>query len=220
MGFKEGIDAASYSDSNKKLYMLNGDQYVRLSFFVGSSATMDPGYPKPISNWRYLPSEFHRGIDAAFYSDSNKKLYMLDGDQYVRLSFVVGGSATMDPGYPKPISNWRYLPSEFHRGIDAAFYSDSNKKLYMLDGDQYVRLSFVVGGSATMDPGYPKPISNWRYLPSEFHRGIDAAFYSDSNKKLYMLDGDQYVRLSFVVGGSATMDPGYPKPISNWRGLP
>jgi hypothetical protein len=53
-----------------------------------------------------------------------------------------------------------------------------------------------------------------------FTENIDAAFYSDSNKKLYMLDGSQYVRLSFVVGGNASMDSGYPKPISNWSGLP
>jgi len=31
--------------------MLNGSQYVRLSFVVGNGASMHPGYPKEIITW-------------------------------------------------------------------------------------------------------------------------------------------------------------------------
>lgn len=53
-----------------------------------------------------------------------------------------------------------------------------------------------------------------------FTADIDAAFLSDVDNKLYLLKGDQYVRLSFVVGEGATMDEGYPQPIADWTGLP
>jgi hypothetical protein len=108
----------------------------------------------------------------------------------------------------------------FTSDIDAAFLSDVDNKLYLLKGDQYVRLSFVVGEGATMDEGYPQPIADWTGLPANFTSDIDAAFLSDVDNKLYLLKGDQYVRLSFVVGEGATMDEGYPQPIADWTGLP
>ncbi|MER5176456.1 MAG: hemopexin repeat-containing protein [Candidatus Nitrosocosmicus sp.] len=49
---------------------------------------------------------------------------------------------------------------------------------------------------------------------------IDAAFLNGYDNKLDLLKGDQYVRLTFIVGQGATMDQGYPQPISNWLGLP
>ncbi|WP_458720266.1 hemopexin repeat-containing protein [Candidatus Nitrosocosmicus sp. R] len=52
------------------------------------------------------------------------------------------------------------LAHNFTSDIDASFLSEDNK-LYLLKGDQYVRLTFYVGQGATMDSGYPQPISNW-----------------------------------------------------------
>lgn len=49
----------------------------------------------------------------------------------------------------------------FTSDIDAAFLSDVDNKLYLLKGDQYVRLTFVVGEGASMDEGYPQPIADW-----------------------------------------------------------
>ncbi len=53
------------------------------------------------------------------------------------------------------------LAQNFTSDIDTAFLSEDNNKLYLLKGDQYVRLTFYVGQGATMDSGYPQPISNW-----------------------------------------------------------
>ena len=53
------------------------------------------------------------------------------------------------------------LAQNFTSDIDASFLSEENNKLYLLKGDQYVRLTFYVGQGASMDSGYPQPISNW-----------------------------------------------------------
>ena len=55
----------------------------------------------------------------------------------------------------------RSLAQNFTSDIDASFLSEEDNKLYLLKGDQYVRLTFYVGQGATMDSGYPQPISNW-----------------------------------------------------------
>jgi len=52
-----------------------------------------------------------------------------------------------------------------------------------------------------------------------FTSNIDAAFLSEDDDKLYLLKGDQYVRLTFIVEMGAPMDEGYPQPLSNWVGL-
>lgn len=59
-----------------------------------------------------------------------------------------------------------------------------------------------------------------RSFAQMFASNIDAAFLSETDNKLYLLKGDQYVRLTFIVGEGAQMDEGYPQPISNWVGLP
>ena len=173
------------------------------------------------SIWFYklADEDFTKDIDAAFFVDQDDptkdKAYMLKGGQYVRLPFVVGGSTAVENGYPKSIANW-HLDPNFESDIDAAFFSKKREKLYMLKGDQYIRLPFVPGDTTEMDEGYPKPISNWGGLPPAFQSDIDAAFLSDKRDKLYMLKGDEYVRLTFIVGQGAEMDAGYPKYISDW----
>jgi hypothetical protein len=49
--FTSNIDASFLSEEDNKLYFLKGDQYVRLTFYVGQGAMMNSGYPQPISNW-------------------------------------------------------------------------------------------------------------------------------------------------------------------------
>ena len=53
------------------------------------------------------------------------------------------------------------LAQNFTSNIDASFLSEEDNKLYLLKGDQYVRLTFCVGQGAMMNSGYPQPISNW-----------------------------------------------------------
>ena len=259
--FTQGIEAAVWRESNDKIYLFKGSQYVRVT-----DTTMDEGYPKSIAgNWKGLPSSFTNGIGAALMHRDRKALYLFDGNDYARMSegepclmasnsdrlcaftplhwswgaFMTKIDAAVwrgdnnkaylfskdwyvrysnidegiDEGYPQKIAgNWNGLPDDFASGIDAALYRNSNSKLYFFKGDKYVRLT-----GSTMDEGYPKPIAgNWHGLPASFQQGIDAAFLRESNGKIYMFKGNQYVRLT-----ETEMDAGYPKPIAgNWAGLP
>lgn len=259
--FTSGIEAAVWRESNDKIYLFKGSEYVRLT-----DTTMDDGYPKPIAgHWKGLPSSFTNGIgaalmhrdrgalylfdtteyarmsegvpclmasnsavlcdytplhwswgafmtkiDAAVWRGDNNKAYLFSKDWYVRYSNIDDG---IDEGYPKKLAgNWHGLPDDFASGIDAALYRTSNDKLYFFKGNKYVRLT-----ESTVDDGYPKTIAgNWHGLPASFEQGIDAAFLRESNGKIYMFKGNQYVRLT-----ETEVDAGFPKPIAgNWPGLP
>jgi hypothetical protein len=194
--------------SGSKCYFFASDQYIRVSRGDTGAGTVDPGYPAPISNWRW-GSFGQNGIDAALYSGT--KCYFFAGDQYIRVTRGDTGAGTVDPGYPAPISNWGW--GSFGRnGIDAALYS--GPKCYFFAGDQYIRVTRGNTGPGTVDSGYPAPISSWGW--GSFGRnGIDAALYSGS--KCYFFAGDQYIRVTRGNTGPGSFDPGYPAPIASWR---
>lgn len=200
--YQDSIDAALWRESNGKIYMFHGNQYVRLT-----DTTVDAGYPQPIAgNWNGLPADFTDGIDAAFWHKTKDKIYMFKGDKYARLT-----DTTMDAGYPKPIAgNWHDIPSEFEEGIDAVFMHHGTNKIYMFKGDQFIRLT-----DTTMDPGYPKPIKgNFKGIPAHMEDGIQAALWRGSNDKLYLFDRHSrrtltdYVRFSDIT---QPIDAGYPQ---------
>jgi hypothetical protein len=199
-------NAALYSKS--KCYFFADGTYIRVTRGDTGPGTIDAGYPAKISNWKW--GEFGKnGIDAALYSGS--KCYFFSGDQYIRVTRGDTGPGTIDAGYPAHISNWKW--GEFGKnGIDAALYSGS--KCYFFSGDQYIRVTRGDTGPGTIDAGYPAHISNWKW--GEFGKnGIDAALYSGS--KCYFFCGDQYIRVTRGTTGPGTIDPGYPRPLSEWR---
>lgn len=205
--FYAGIDAVFIREDNGKIYMFKGDQYVRLS---NVGAGVDAGYPKPIAgNWPGMPADFNSGIDAALWRQSNGKIYFFKGPQYVRFTNVTDG---VDAGYPKPIAgNWPGLPADFNAGIDAALLRKDNSKIYLFKNDQYVCYTNVDAG---LDAGYPKPIAdNWPGLPDKFKEGIDAAFWRNSDSRIYFFKNKRknghlygsFVRFTKVSDG---VDPG------------
>jgi hypothetical protein len=201
----KAIGAALYSGS--KCYFFRGKRYIRVTRGDTGPGTVDAGYPAPISNWGW-GSFGATGIDAALYSGS--KCYFFKGNQYIRVTRGDTGPGTVDPGYPKPISNWGW-GSFGANGIDAALYSGS--KCYFFKGNQYIRVTRGETGPGTVDAGYPKPISNWGW-GSFGANGIDDALYSGS--KCYFFKGTKYIRVTRGDTGPGTVDSGYPASISNW----
>jgi Hemopexin len=204
-----GVGAALYSGS--KTYFFDGERYIRVTRGQTGPGTVDAGYPADISNWGWPAGFGQFGIDAAL--DSGSKAYFFDGARYIRVTRGETGPGTVDAGYPADISNWGWPAGFGESGIDAAL--DSGSKAYFFDGARYIRVTRGETGPGTVDPGYPKPITQWGW-PGRFGRfGIDAALYSGS--KAYFFDGHEYIRVTRGETGPGTVDPGYPADISNWN---
>ncbi|MCH2231832.1 MAG: hemopexin repeat-containing protein [Crocinitomicaceae bacterium] len=235
--FESGIDAALWSDTNKKVYLFKGSEYVRIDPF--NDWDVEPGYPKPISgNWPGFPSNFTNGVDSAVWNSKNNRIYFFKDDEYIRVN--PSNSWNVDTGYPKSISgNWSALTNNgFDADLDAMLWSGTNKKVYAFKGEDYVRLDPF--DSWNTNSGYPAIIarqrignrpdlkevfahldidSNWPGFPSSFGQDLDAALHSQKNNKAYFFKGSQYVRVS--PNNNWEMDSGYPKNIAgNWDGLP
>ena len=152
-------------------YFFSGNKYIRVTRGNIGPGSMDPGYPAPIANWNWGTFGAN-GIDAALWSGS--VCYFFSGNQYIRVTRGDTGPGTMDPGYPKPISNWNWGAFGAN-GIDAALYSGS--KCYFFKGNQYIRVSRSDMGPGILDPGYPASISNWNWGTFGVN-GIKGALYS------------------------------------------
>ncbi|XP_060897524.1 matrix metalloproteinase-24 [Labrus mixtus] len=109
-------------------------------------------------------------------------------------------------GYPMQIDQfWKGLPPR----IDAA-YERSDGKFVFFKGDKY-----WVFKEVTAEPGYPHSLVELgSCLPKD---GIDTALRWEPVGKTYFFKGDQYWRYNEE---KRTADPGYPKPITVWKGIP
>eukprot|EP00064_Thunnus_orientalis_P004127 superscaffoldBa00000365_g4138 len=110
------------------------------------------------------------------------------------------------PGYPMLISVfWRGLPPK----IDAV-YENSEGKFVFFKGKQ-----FWVFKDTVLQSGYPKDITQFGHgMPAQ---SIETAVWWEDVAKTYFFKGDRYWRYNEEM---RTMDPGYPKPITVWRGVP
>ena len=189
-------------------YFFSGNEYIRVRRGDTGPGAVDSGYPAPISRWNWGAFGAN-GIDAALYSGS--KCYFFSGKEYIRVTRGDTGPGTVDPGYPAPISNWRWGAFGAN-GIDAALWS--GYVCYFFSGKEYIRVRRGDTGPGTVDPGYPAPISRWNWGAFGAN-GIDGALYSGS--VCYFFSGTEYIRVSRGPQGPGFMDPGYPAPISRWN---
>ncbi|CAH1984953.1 unnamed protein product [Acanthoscelides obtectus] len=127
--------------------------------------------------------------------------YVFKGDKYYKLT-----EESIAPGYPKKISdNWPGLPGN----IDAAF-TYKNGKTYFFKGSKYWRYK-----GKKMDGLYPKDISEgFTGIPDD----LDAALVWSGNGKIYFYKGGKFWR--FDPSQRPPVKSTYPKPISNWEGVP
>jgi len=128
--------------------------------------------------------------------------YAFLGSQYWKLT-----DTSVEPGYPRSISSdWDGLPGN----LDASF-TWTNGKTYFFKGSKYWRFSDV----GQMDAGYPKELDKgFSGIPN----GVDAAFVWPVNNKIYFFKDSIYWK--FDPDSSPPVDPSYPRPISNWDGIP
>lgn len=139
-------------------------------------------------------------IDAIF-NTADGSTYAFKGDKYYRLT----ENAVAD-GYPKLISEaWPGLPSN----LDAAF-TYKNGKTYFFKGSKYWRYN-----GRTLDGDYPKEINEgFTGIPNN----IDAAMVWGGNGKIYFYKGSKFWRFDPLK--RPPVKSTYPKPISNWEGIP
>ncbi|XP_055700592.1 matrix metalloproteinase-2 isoform X4 [Phlebotomus papatasi] len=139
-------------------------------------------------------------IDAIFNS-ADGMTYAFKGNMYYRLT-----ESAVAEGYPKPISEgWPGLPGN----IDAAF-TYKNGKTYFFQGSKYWRYN-----GRNIDGDYPKLISEgFTGIPDN----IDAALVWGGNGKIYFYKGTRFWRFDPLK--RPPVKSTYPKPISNWEGVP
>ncbi|XP_055530959.1 matrix metalloproteinase-14 isoform X2 [Wyeomyia smithii] len=139
-------------------------------------------------------------IDAIFNS-ADGSTYAFKGDSYYKFT-----DNAIAPGYPKKISDgWPGLPGN----IDAAF-TYKNGKTYFFQGTKYWRYS-----GRQVDGDYPKEISEgFTGIPDH----LDAVLVWGGNGKIYFYKGSKFWRFDPLK--RPPVKSTYPKPISNWEGLP
>ena len=210
--FGEGIDAALWNGKSDRIYMFRGSEFLRID--PAANWSVEPQYVKPIKgNWPGFPEEFEENLDAAFWSDTNNKVYFFKGSEYLRVDPNNGWN--VDANYPKPIAgNWPGFPANFANGVDAAIWNGKNNKIYFFKDDEYIRIN--PSNSWNVEAGYPKPISgNWLGLDNNFTSDIGAVLWSGTNNKIYFFKGEDYVRVD--PNNNWNQDPGYPKLIATNR---
>jgi len=137
----------------------------------------------------------------AIVTVEDNSTYVFKGKQYYKLT-----DDSVEDGYPRDISrDWDGLPGN----IDAGF-TWKNGKTYLFSKDQYWRFT-----NKNRDSGYPKPISKGFAGIPNF---IDAAFVWSGNGLIYFFKNGDYYR--FNPEERPPVKSTYPKPISNWEGIP
>lgn len=139
-------------------------------------------------------------------------------DAYV---FKINANFVMDPSYPKLISNvfrgWNGITfMSLPNNLDTVLYVPDNDVTYFFKNNLYWRSSKLY----QLDPGYPRLVSeNFKGLDYDngFNGKLDASFVWSGNRRVYFVEGDRYWRYDFDLG---SIEPGYPKRLSIWRGLP
>ncbi|XP_055920661.1 matrix metalloproteinase-19 isoform X1 [Eupeodes corollae] len=193
------------------VFKLDSDDVLAIQALYGKKTNQGGGggsIPKTTQKPSIIPTRPHDDsilckdpkIDALFNSHDGLT-YALKGQMYYKLT-----ENSVADGYPKYISEgWPGLPGD----IDAAF-TYKNGKTYFFKGTKYWRYS-----GRQVDGEYPKEISEgFTGVPDH----LDAAMVWGGNGKIYFYKGSKFWRFDPLK--RPPVKSTYPKPISNWEGLP
>ena len=175
-------------------YAFLGSQYWKLT-----ETSVEPGYPRSISSdWDGLPGN----LDASF-TWTNGKTYFFKGSKYWRFSDV----DKMDSGYPKNLEEgFSGVPND----LDAAFVWPVNDKIYFFKDSTYWK--FDPDSSPSVDPSYPRPISNWVGIPNN----LDSALQYKNGKSYFFKNGRYYRFDDKVFTLDMNADPSFPRETGFW----
>lgn len=133
---------------------------------------------------------------------------MLRGEMFVfkgRWFWRVRHNRVLD-NYPMPIGHfWRGLPSDI-----SAAYERQDGRFVFFKGDRYWLFR-----EANLEPGYPQPLTSYG-LGIPYDR-IDTAIWWEPTGHTFFFQEDRYWRFNEETQRG---DPGYPKSISVWQGIP
>uniref|UniRef100_F6TST8 Matrix metallopeptidase 15 n=1 Tax=Monodelphis domestica TaxID=13616 RepID=F6TST8_MONDO len=118
-----------------------GDQY-----WLFREANLESGYPQPLTSYG-LGIPYDR-IDTAIWWEPTGHTFFFQEDRYWRFN---EDTQRGDPGYPKPISVWKGVPSS----PKGAFLSNDAAYTYFYKGTKYWKFD---NERLRMEPGYPKSI--------------------------------------------------------------
>ncbi|XP_067911635.1 matrix metalloproteinase-17 [Heterodontus francisci] len=102
---------------------------------------------------------------------------------------------------------WRGLPSNMD-GVDSVYERTADHKIVFFKGERYWLFK-----DNNVEESYPRFITDFGLSV----RSIDAAFVCPHNDKTYFFKDNQYWRYDDHL---RKMDPGYPKDMVLWKGLP
>jgi len=158
-----------------------------------------------------LPEEWHKGIDAAFYNEPEKKVYLFKGDSYLRFT---PNSESIDKEYPKLIKTWiKDLPADWQQGyIDAAFFNPLSHEITLFKGDSFLQLS---SKKMTINKNSLRKLTSLENWPFGWGSGnIDAADFNTKERMIYLFRGKEYLRIPYkgksIIG---EVESGYPQSI-------
>uniref|UniRef100_A0A8C8VK35 Peptidase metallopeptidase domain-containing protein n=1 Tax=Pelusios castaneus TaxID=367368 RepID=A0A8C8VK35_9SAUR len=154
--------------------------FKRQRFWVFADTQVDRGSPRPTTDLGLPPGVT---VEAAFVWGHNGKTYFFEGTRYWRFDDWAG---TVEPGYPRPLTLWKGVPS----GLDDVISWNDGKwhsKCWELPW-RYCSATHLQ--------------SPLRQMP---HSQLSLSFSAGST---YFFKGTQYWRF---LGGSVEADSGYPK---------
>ena len=135
--------------------------------------------------------------------------------------YKMSSNFIIDSDYPKLTSsvfgrwhgsNWITLPNN----LDTVLFVPDLGITYFFKDNLYWRSSKLY----SLDADYPRLISeNFNGLNEQngFNGKLDASFVWSGNRRVYFIEENRYWRYDFRT---ARIEPGYPKRLSIWRGLP
>lgn len=197
---------------DKAHFFLSNGTYLR---FDARNNSVDPGYPKPVSDasWPGMGG-YALQIAAAFNGPRGKVYFFLGDGRYLRYDTR---DTRVDPGYPKVINdaNWPGM-GRYGAMVTDALNWPGDKVQFFLSNGTYLRYDMVAN---RLDEGYPKPVNDntWPGL-GPYVGSVTSMLRWNDNAVYFFTANGEYLRYNIQ---NDRVDSGYPQRINDrtWPGM-